>query len=79
MLGINVDEKWGGAGNDTLSIAIVVEEIAKGCGGTGAIVSIHNCLYASLLNIYGTDKQKEQYLRSFTNGTLGCFALSEPG
>lgn len=75
---MSVDDKWGGSGNDTLSLAIVVEEIAKGCGGTGAIVSIHNCLYASFLNRCGTDEQKEKYLKPFTKGTIGCFALSEP-
>lgn len=74
-----MDEKWGGSGYDTLSIAIVVEEIAKVCGGTGATVSIHNCLYTSLLNRCGTDKQKQDFLKPFTSGTLGCFALSEPG
>lgn len=74
-----MSEKWGGCGQDTLALAITVEEIAKGCGGTGAIVSIHNCLYVGLLDRCGTDKQKEQFLKPFTDGTIGCFALSEPG
>ncbi|CAH0551790.1 unnamed protein product [Brassicogethes aeneus] len=78
LLSINVDEKWGGAGQDMLSTAVAVEEIARGCGGSGTIVSVHNCLYVNLLNRCGTDKQKEQFLKPFTSGTLGCFALSEP-
>lgn len=78
LLSINVSEKWGGAGQDTLSMAIAVEEIARGCGGTGTIVSVHNCLYVNLLDRCGTDEQKEKYLKPFTKGTLGCFALSEP-
>ncbi|XP_018322184.1 short-chain specific acyl-CoA dehydrogenase, mitochondrial-like [Agrilus planipennis] len=78
LLSINVSEKWGGSNLDSLSLAIAVEEIARGCGGTGTIVSVHNCLYVNLLDRLGTDAQKETFLRPFTGGTLGCFALSEP-
>lgn len=78
IMGINVSKEYGGAGCDALSIAVAVEEISKGCAGTGAIVSIHNCLYASLVDRLGTPDQKEIFLRPFTKGTLGCFALSEP-
>lgn len=62
-----------------LGLAVAVEEISRGCGGTGAIVSIHNCLYVNLLDKLATEKQKETFLRPFTKGILGCFALSEPG
>lgn len=79
LLAINVSEKWGGSNQDSLALAVAVEEIARGCGGTGTIVSVHNCLYVNLLNRCGTDQQKEQFLKPFTKGTLGCFALSEPG
>ncbi|GJQ72190.1 hypothetical protein Trydic_g3282 [Trypoxylus dichotomus] len=78
LLAICVPRKWGGSEYSTLGLAIAVEEIAKGCSGTGATVSIHNCLYADLLNRCGTDKQKEVFLRPFTTGAIGCFALSEP-
>ncbi|CAG9827694.1 unnamed protein product [Diabrotica balteata] len=78
ILGICVSKEYGGSGYDGLGMAVAVEEISKGCAGTGAIVSIHNCLYASLVDRLGTPDQKEQYLRAFTKGTLGCFALSEP-
>ncbi|KAG5891722.1 hypothetical protein JTB14_000325 [Gonioctena quinquepunctata] len=78
LLAINVSEKYGGVGQDTLALAVAVEEIAKGCGGTGTIVSVHNCLYVNLLDRCGTESQKETFLRPFTSGTLGCFALSEP-
>ncbi|XP_026475822.1 short-chain specific acyl-CoA dehydrogenase, mitochondrial-like [Ctenocephalides felis] len=77
LMAINVDPDYGGSGLDTLSISLAVEEIARGCGGTGAIVSIHNCLYACLLNRLGTTKQKEQFLRPCTSGNIGAFALSE--
>lgn len=77
LLGISADPKYGGSGENTLGLAVAVEEISRGCGGTGAIVSIHNALYVNLLNTFGTEKQKEQFLTPFTSGCLGCFALSE--
>ncbi|KAJ8931663.1 hypothetical protein NQ314_015378 [Rhamnusium bicolor] len=79
LLAINVSDKYGGAGQDSLALAVAVEEIARACGGTGTIVSVHNCLYVNLIERCGTEDQKELFLRPFTNGTLGCFALSEPG
>lgn len=54
--------------------------ITRGCGGTGAIVSIHNGLYASVVDKYGTSQQKTKFLPSFVDGSsVGSFALSEPG
>lgn len=79
LLGISADPKYGGSGENTLGLSVVVEEISRGCGGTGAIVSIHNALYVNLLNTFGTEKQKEQFLTPFTSKSLGCFALSESG
>lgn len=79
LLAISVSEKYGGAGQNTLALAVAVEEIARGCGGTGTIVSVHNCLYVNLIERCGNEEQKEKFLRPFTSGTLGCFALSEPG
>lgn len=79
LLAINVPEKYGGSGQDSLALAVAVEEIARACGGTGTIMSVHNCLYVNLLARCGTEEQKETFLKPFTSGTLGCFALSEPG
>nr|CAI5824235.1 unnamed protein product [Callosobruchus analis] len=78
LLSITVSEEYGGAGQDMLALAVAVEELAKACGGTGTIVSVHNCLYVGLLDRCGNPAQKEKFLRPFTSGTLGCFALSEP-
>ncbi|KAI4456727.1 acyl-coa dehydrogenase [Holotrichia oblita] len=78
LMSICVPKKWGGSEYSALGLAIAVEEIAKGCSGTGATVSIHNCLYADLVSRCGTEKQKEQFLKPFTTtGNVGCFALSE--
>lgn len=50
------------------------------CGGTGTIVSIHNALYAGIINKIGTHEQKLKFLPDFIkSGIVGCFALSEPG
>ncbi|XP_046959368.1 short-chain specific acyl-CoA dehydrogenase, mitochondrial-like isoform X2 [Vanessa cardui] len=78
LMGACVDEKYGGLGHDYLSLAIAVEELSRGCASTGMIVSIHNFLYANLVNEKGTPEQKERFLSDFTKGSLGCFALSEP-
>lgn len=78
-MGINVSKQYGGSGLDALSTSIIVEQLSFGCASTGIIVAIHNCLYADLLNNRGTEKQKEEFLRPFTNGTIGAFALSELG
>ncbi|KAB0793918.1 hypothetical protein PPYR_13538 [Photinus pyralis] len=77
LLGINVPKQWGGLGLDKLSTALAVEEISRCCGGTGAFVSIHNFLYMNAISNYGTEEQKEEFLKPFLCN-VGCFALSEP-
>lgn len=50
------------------------------CGGTGSIISIHNALYAAIINKIGSDEQKAKFLPDFVySDIVGCFALSEPG
>lgn len=79
LMGACVDQEYGGLGLDYLSLAVAVEEISRGCASTGMVVSIHNFLYANLVNERGTPEQKERFLSDFTKGAIGCFALSEPG
>ncbi|XP_045771793.1 short-chain specific acyl-CoA dehydrogenase, mitochondrial-like isoform X2 [Maniola jurtina] len=78
LMGACVDQEYGGLGLDYLSLAVAVEEISRGCASTGMVVSIHNFLYANLVNERGTPEQKERFLSDFTKGAVGCFALSEP-
>ncbi|CAH2037059.1 unnamed protein product, partial [Iphiclides podalirius] len=78
LMGAAVDEEYGGRGLDYLSLAVAVEELSRGCASTGMIMCIHNFLYANLVNEKGTPEQKEVFLRDFTRGSIGCFALSEP-
>uniref|UniRef100_A0A182QMC9 Short-chain specific acyl-CoA dehydrogenase, mitochondrial n=1 Tax=Anopheles farauti TaxID=69004 RepID=A0A182QMC9_9DIPT len=79
LMRVTVSSEYGGAGMDMLSLSLVVEELSRGCGSTGSIVSIHNCLYANLLNRLGTDKQRETLFNKYDAKTIGAFALSEAG
>lgn len=80
LMGIGVSSEYGGSNMSTLALSIVVEELSRGCGSTGAIVSIHNCLYANLLNRLGSIDQKSTFLKPFVDGKkIGAFALSESG
>ncbi|WP_426113960.1 acyl-CoA dehydrogenase family protein [Massilia sp. PWRC2] len=77
--GVAVPEQWGGAGLDYLSLALVLEEIAAGDGGTSTIISVNNCPVCSIAMMYASDAQKQQWLRPLAQGTmLGAFALTEP-
>jgi len=80
FLGCFVPEEWGGAGLDTVSYAIIVEEIAKVCGSTGLTVAAHNSLGCWPLLAFGTKEQKEKYLRKAASGEmLVSYGLTEPG
>ncbi|MCL4184380.1 MAG: acyl-CoA dehydrogenase family protein [Burkholderiaceae bacterium] len=77
--GIAVPERWGGAGLDYRSLALVIEEIAAGDGATSTVVSVNNCPVCSILMAWGNDPQKEQWLRPLASGRmLGAFCLTEP-
>ena len=77
--GICVPEEYGGAGLDYLTLALVLEEIAAGDGGTSTPISVTNCPYNAILMRYGTEAQKQQWLSPAARGEmLGAFALTEP-
>ncbi|VVC26513.1 Hypothetical protein CINCED_3A025222 [Cinara cedri] len=77
IMGILVDQNYSGLGANSLALSVAVEEISRCCGGTGTIVSIHNALYAGIINKIGTPEQKMKFLPESNNGIVGCFALSE--
>jgi alkylation response protein AidB-like acyl-CoA dehydrogenase len=78
-LGMVVPERWGGAGLDYVSLAVALEEIAAGDGATSTIVSVQNSVVCGPLNAFGSDAQKERYLKPLARGEqLGCFCLTEP-
>ncbi len=77
--GICVPEEYGGAGLDYLTLALVLEEIAAGDGGTSTPISVTNCPYNAILMRYGSEAQKAKWLVPAARGEmLGAFALTEP-
>lgn len=78
-LGMVVPEQWGGAGLDYVSLALAIEEIAAGDGATSSIVSVQNSLACGITLNYGSEAQKDRYLKRLASGEwLGCFCLTEP-
>ena len=78
-LGMVVPERWDGAAMDYVSLALALEEIAAGDGATSTIVSVQNSVVCGPILAFGTDAQKEKYLRPLARGEhLGCFCLTEP-
>ncbi len=79
LLGVAVPENWGGAGLDNVCYALAMEEISRGCASTGVIMSVNNSLYCDPVSKFGTDAQKDKWLKPFASGNkLGCFGLTEP-
>ncbi len=79
FLGMMVSPEWGGSGLDTISYVLALEEISKVDASVGVIMSVNNSLVCWGLEEYGTNEQKEKYLRPLAQGKmLGAFALSEP-
>jgi alkylation response protein AidB-like acyl-CoA dehydrogenase len=79
MTGLQVPEAYGGAGLDTISAAIAIEEIGQACGSTGLSLAAHNGLGCGPLVRWGTAEQKSAYLPKLVNAeVLGSLALTEP-
>jgi alkylation response protein AidB-like acyl-CoA dehydrogenase len=77
--GVLVPEEYGGAGMDALALAVILEEIAAGDGGTSTAISVNNCPVCSILLSYGNDAQKRDWLTPLARGEmLGAFCLTEP-
>lgn len=80
LMGMTVPTEWDGAGLDTVTYTLALEEISVACASTSVTVSVNNSLYCSPILKYGTDEQKKRYLSPFARGErLGAYALSEPG
>ena len=79
FMGMMVDSKWNGGGMDTVSYAIAMEEIARSDASASVVMSVNNSLVCYLLQKYGSDYLKENYLKDLASGKkLGAFSLSEP-
>lgn len=79
FMGMMVPEEFGGGGMDTISYVLALEEIAKVDASAAVIMSVNNSLVCWGIEKYGTQAQKEKYLKPLASGEkLGCFCLSEP-
>ena len=79
FMGMMVDPKYDGAGMDTVSYVLALEEICKVDASAGVIMSVNNSLVCWGLEEYGSEEQKEKYLKPLARGEItGAFLLSEP-
>ncbi len=77
--GVAVPIEYDGAGLDYLALALILEEIAAGDGGTSTVVSVNNCPVCSILMAWANEDQKQQWLKPLAAGRmLGAFCLTEP-
>lgn len=78
MTQLSVPKEYGGAGLDLLTIAMIAEQLAKGCAGVATICAA-NSLASFPILIAGNDEQKKSYFDCLNQGGMSCFALTEPG
>jgi butyryl-CoA dehydrogenase len=79
LLGVTVPTDYEGAGMDSVSYALAMEEISAGCASCGIIMSVNNSLVCEPIVKFGSEEQKRTWLPDLATGRiLGCFALSEP-
>jgi alkylation response protein AidB-like acyl-CoA dehydrogenase len=79
FMGIEVPEEYGGVGMDTLAYVLALEEISKADASHGVVMSVNNSLYCYGFLRFGTEEQKQKYLRPVASGeAVGAFALTEP-
>jgi alkylation response protein AidB-like acyl-CoA dehydrogenase len=80
LLGVTIPEEYGGAGMDYVCYVLSMIEISKACASCGVIMSVCNSLYNFPVYAYGTEEQKQKYLRPVASGeALGCYGLTEAG
>ncbi len=79
LMGIEVPERFGGADGSLMMVAIAVEELSRVDAAAAIQVDVQNTLVNYPINRYGSDAQKERLLTRLTSGTIGAYALSEPG
>ena len=80
FFGVPYSKEYGGAGSDTLGYTLCMEEVSKVDASTGITISVHTSLCCSCINNFGTEEQKQKYLRPLIDGSkIGCYGLTEPG
>jgi butyryl-CoA dehydrogenase len=80
LLGMNVPAEYNGAGVDTISYSLALQEVAYACASTAVIMSVHNSVACGPIFLFGSDYLKEEYLKPLAAGEMiGSFAITEPG
>jgi len=80
FFGVPYAREYGGAGSDTLGYTLLMEEMSKVDASTGITLSVHTSLCCSCINNFGTEEQKQKFLRPLIDGSkIGCYGLTEPG
>ncbi len=80
LMGMNVPVEFNGAGVDTVSYSLAMQEIAYACASTAVVMSVHNSVACGPIYLFGSDYLKETYLKPLATGEkIGSFALTEPG
>ena len=80
FFGIPYAKEYGGAGSDVLAYTLCMEEVSKVDGSTGITISVHTSLCCACINEFGTEDQKQRFLRPLVDGSkIGCYGLTEPG
>jgi len=80
LMGMNVPPEYNGAGVDTVSYSLALQEIAYACASTAVVMSVHNSVACGPIYIYGSDYLKETFLKPLAAGQkIGSFALTEAG
>jgi alkylation response protein AidB-like acyl-CoA dehydrogenase len=80
LMGMNVPVEYNGAGVDTVSYSLAMQEIAYACASTAVVMSVHNSVACGPIYLFGSDHLKETYLKPLAAGEMiGSFALTEPG
>ncbi len=79
FLGMMVPDEYGGAGLDTVSYVLAMEEVSRACASTSVTMTVQNSLVCWPIAYFGSEEQKRKYLPPLASGEwLGCYALSEP-
>ena len=80
LMGLTIDEEFGGSGGTTRQLAVVAEEMARGCAATSTVFIAHLSLSTQYINMFGNKDQKSKYIPELVSGKkIGAFALTEPG
>ncbi len=80
LMGMSVPPEYNGAGVDTVSYSVALQEVAYACASTAVVMSVHNSVACGPIYLYGSEYLKETYLKSLATGSkIGSFALTEAG